>query len=165
MRGELVINGVTFVSGCLLYYVATTIPQLRVADKVGPAFWPKTILSIIILLSGLLFIRNLVTILLRREQTKPRETSDSQKDWTIRLVVTIALSLLYGFSVPYAGFLLSVFLFQSIQLSILRVKKISVLFLFPFVMTVIFYLIFIRILHMPLSRGTGVFLTLSRLFY
>lgn len=165
MRGEIIINGVALISGCLLYYVATTLPQLKIADKVGPAFWPKTILSLIIILSGSLLIKNLVIILLGREQARQQELSDSQKDWTIRLIMTIALSLIYGFSVSYSGFLLSVFLFQLIQLSILKVKRVWVLFLFPFTMTVVFYLIFIKLLHIPLPRGTGIFLTLSRFFY
>jgi hypothetical protein len=165
MRGEITINGVTFVSGCLLYYVATTIPELKVADKVGPAFWPKTVLSLVILLSGFLLIKNLGVLLSKRESPIRPASSDSQKDWTIRLLLTIGLSLLYGFSVSYSGFLLSIFIFQLILLFILKVKKVPILIFFPLIMTGVYYLIFIRVLHMPLPRGTGIFITLSRLFY
>lgn len=165
MRGEIIINGVTFVSGCLLYYVATTIPELRVADQVGPSLWPKAVLALVIFLSGFLLIKNLGVFLSKREPPIRPAYSDSQKDWTIRLIFTILLSLLYGFSVSYGGFLLSIFIFQLIQLLILKVKRIPILIFFPLVMTGIYYLIFIRALHMPLPRGTGIFIPLSRLFY
>jgi hypothetical protein len=81
------------------------------------------------------------------------------------LILTIGFSLLYCFSVSYSGFLLSIFIFQLILLFILKVKKVPILIFFPLIMTGVYYLIFIRVLHMPLPRGTGIFITLSRLFY
>lgn len=164
LKGEIIINGVTFAVACLLFYVATTFPQLRFADRVGPAFWPKTILFTVIVLSGSLLLKNVI-VGLRREELNQREVSAQEGEGTKRLIVAIGLSIIYGFSVPYGGFLFSIFLFQALFLLILKVKKVFVLVLFPLSLTLTLYIIFIKVLYIPLPRGAGIFLTFSRLFY
>ena len=81
------------------------------------------------------------------------------------LTLSILLSLLYGFGVAYVGFLLAVFLFQLLFLLILKVRSIWMLTLYPLCMTAVVYGIFIKVLYIPLPRGTGIFLTFSRFFY
>lgn len=164
MKIEIIINAIIFCFGGYLYYLATKLPEIKIADRVGPSFWPKIILFFIIILSGFLLTKNIIIILKRKSPPKI-EVLYLQKDWNIRLVLAILLSIIYAFFVSYIGFLISIFLFQLILLIILKVKKVLVLFFFPFIMTVIFYLIFIRTLHMPLPRGMGIFITLSRFFY
>lgn len=164
MKGEIIISGVTLLSGFFLYYIATTFPDMKIADKVGPAFWPKILSFLIIVFSGYVLLKNSV-LLLRKRQASLEGAAASQKDWRNRLIMTMGLSILYGFSVSYLGFLLSVFLFQIVQLFILKVKKVLVLLLYPLTMTVVFYIIFIQILHIPLPRGAWIFIPLSRLFY
>ncbi len=164
VKGEIIISGVTFAVAWVLFYVATTFPQLKFADRVGPAFWPKTILLAIIVLSGFLFLKNVIAGL-RANKFGRGEVAVLEKEGTKGLIVAIGLSIVYGFSVPYSGFLLSIFLFQVFFLLILKVKKVLVLVLFPLSLTVTLYIIFIKVLYIPLPRGVGFFLTLSRLFY
>jgi putative tricarboxylic transport membrane protein len=102
---------------------------------------------------------------LKAKKEKPKEDIVSEKEGFRMLILTIILSLLYGFGVSYVGFLLSILIFQTLFLLILKVKKISVLILYPFCLTIVIYAIFIKILYIPLPRGTGIFLTISRLFY
>jgi putative tricarboxylic transport membrane protein len=164
VKGEIIISGVTFVVAWVLFYVATTFPQLKFADRMGPAFWPKTILFAIIVLSGFLFLKNVI-VGLGGEKFGRGEVAVLEKEGTKGLIVAILLSIVYGFSVPYGGFLFSIFLFQVLFLLILKVKKVLVLVFFPLSLTVTLYIIFIKVLYIPLPRGVGIFLTFSRLFY
>jgi hypothetical protein len=118
---------------------------------------------LIIILSSFLLVKNI--IIFKRKASINQDVLCLQRDWKVRLVLIIILSFLYTFFVNYIGFLLSIFIFQLLLLIILKVKKILVLFLFPFIMTSVFYFIFIRALHIPFQRGSGVFITISRLFY
>lgn len=166
VKGEIIISGVTFAVAWVLFYVATTFPQLKFADRVGPAFWPKTILFGIIVLSGFLFLKNVIVRLrLRGNKFGRGEVAVLEKEGTKGLIVAIGLSIIYGFSVPYGGFLFSILLFQVLFLLILKVKKVLVLVLFPLSLTVTLYIIFIKVLYIPLPRGMGIFLTFSRIFY
>jgi len=164
VKGEIIISAVTFVVAWVLFYVATTFPQLKFADRVGPAFWPKTILFAIIVLSGFLFLKN-VMVRVRGNKFGQGEVAVLEKEGTKALIMAIGLSIIYGFCVPYGGFLFSILLFQVLFLLILKVKKVLVLVLFPLSLTVTLYIIFIKVLYIPLPRGVGIFLTFSRVFY
>jgi hypothetical protein len=131
---------------------------------VGPALWPKMILITILILSGLLVIKN-GRRLLRLASGIETSTASSKMVGGRMLMLTISLSLLYGFGVTYIGFLLSIFIFQVLFLLILKVRNIWTLTLYPICMTSVVYAIFIKVLYIPLPRGTGIFLTISRLFY
>ena len=164
VRSEIIISGIILAVTCFLFYVASTFPQSRMADQVGPALWPKIILLLIIILSMTLLIQFVIHSL-KEKKEKPKEDFSAEKEGFRMLILTVILSLLYGFVVSYAGFLLSILVFQTLFLLILKVKKIPVLVLYPLCLTVVIYAIFIKILYIPLPRGTGIFLTISRLFY
>lgn len=164
LKGEVIISGITFLAACTLFYVATTFPELEFADRVGPAFWPKTILFVIIVLSGSLLLKSVI-MGLREKGFSQWNVLVPEKEGAQRLIMAIVLSIIYGFSVPYTGFLFSILLFQVLFLLILKVKRLSVLVLFPLSLTATLYIIFIKVLYIPLPRGVGIFLTFSRLFY
>jgi len=164
VRSEIIVSGIILLVSCFLFYVASTFTQSRMTDQVGPALWPKIILVVIIVLSVTQLIQFVIHYL-KAKKEKPKEDIVSDKEGFRMLILTIILSLLYGFSVSYVGFLLSILIFQILFLLILKVKKISVLILYPFCLTIVIYAIFIKILYIPLPRGAGIFLTVSRLFY
>lgn len=163
-KGEIVVNGVIFATACFLFYVATTFPMFEHADKLGPAFWPKIILLLTIILSGTLTAKNGLNWF-KSKDTGHHPVNEEHQGNLKPLSLAIAVSLIYGFSVPYTGFLLSIFLFQIIFLLILKVKKVWTLIFYPVSLTAVIYLIFIKILYIPLPRGQGIFLTFSRFFY
>jgi hypothetical protein len=164
VKSEVIISGITLLVTCFLFYVASTFPQSRMTDQVGPALWPKIILLMIIMLSMTLLIQFVIYYLKGKKET-PKEDFPAEKEGFRMLVLTVILSLLYGFGVSYVGFLLSILVFQTLFLLILKVRKIPVLVLYPLCLTIVIYAIFIKILYIPLPRGTGIFLTVSRLFY
>jgi len=164
VRSEIIISGIILLVACFLFYIASTFPQNRMADQVGPALWPKIILLLIIILSMSLLIQFVIQSL-KEKKARPKEDLSAEKEGFRMLILTVILSLLYGFGVSYVGFLLSILVFQTLFLLILKVTKIPVLVLYPLSLTVVIYAIFIKVLYIPLPRGTGIFLTISRLFY
>ncbi|MEW6674334.1 MAG: tripartite tricarboxylate transporter TctB family protein [Thermodesulfobacteriota bacterium] len=161
--GELIFNSAIFVVSCALYYVATTFPDYRNSDQVGPALWPKMILLTIMILSGTLMVKNGKRML---DSIRSSERPASiQQGGNRMLIAAVTLSLVYVFSVSYVGFLVSIFLFQIIFLLILRVRSLKTLILYPACLTVTVYAIFIKLLYIPLPRGSGFFLAISRIFY
>lgn len=133
-------------------------------DLVGPALWPKVILVLIIVLSAVQIVQQTVSIV-KAPPEDPAQPDSADKSGSGMLVQTIILSLVYGFSVSYVGFLLSVFVFEILFLLVLNVKRIKALVLYPIGLTAVIYAIFIKVLYIPLPRGTGIFLTISRFFY
>jgi hypothetical protein len=162
--GEIIVYGVILGMACFLFYVATTFPLFEHADKLGPAFWPKTVLLVVIVLSGTAVIQNTVRAV-RNKRQRNQGIIQEERGHFKRLALAIFFSLVYGFSVPYTGFLLSILVFQVIFLLILKVKNIWILLLYPLALTTFIYLIFIEVLYIPLPRGQGIFLTFSRFFY
>ena len=163
-KNEIIVNGAILATACFLFYVATSFPMFEHADKLGPAFWPKVILLVTIILSGLLAVKNVLGWVQHRASGS-RRILDGEQGNLKRLSLAIVVSLVYGFSVPYTGFLLSIVLVQIVFLLILKVKKVWVLVLYPLSLTAVIYLIFIKILYIPLPRGQGIFLAFSRFFY
>jgi len=163
-KGDIIVSGAVLGSAGFLFYVATTFPRFEHADKLGPAFWPKIVLLMVIVLSGVSVVKSVLKAK-RQKSPKTQPMVAGEQESFKRLALAIFVSLVYGFSVPYTGFLLSIFIFQIVFLLILKVKKIWILFLFPLALTVVIYIIFIEILYIPLPRGQGIFLTFSRFFY
>jgi hypothetical protein len=160
--GELIFSSAIFFISSTLYYVATTFPDYSKSDQVGPALWPKLILLIIMILSAILMVKDGKRLL---NGIRPERTTSLDRRGNRMLMATIALSLAYVFSVSYAGFLVSIFLFQIVFLLILRVRNPATLVLYPVCLTLTVYAVFIRLLYIPLPRGSGIFLTISRIFY
>ena len=163
-KGEIIVNGIIFAVACFLFYEATSFPVFEHADRLGPAFWPKIILLLTIILSGMLTAKNALRWFKNRKLANHSVIEEEHVNLK-RLFLAFVVSLIYGFSVPYSGFLLSIFIFQIIFLLILKVKNVWILIFYPVSLTAVIYLIFIQILYIPLPRGQGIFLTLSRFFY
>lgn len=160
-KGQNIFNLVLFFGSVFLFFYASKFPELKHADKLGPDFWPQLVLGVIVILSGILVFFDFLS----RRIEKPVTEFSEGKPHTKRLILAIILTLSYGFSVPWLGFLLSIFILQILFLLVLSEKKVIVIVFLPLGLTVSIYLIFIKILYIPLPRGSGVFLQFSRLFY
>ena len=164
-KGEMIVSGTILLVACSLYFhVAAAFSQYKHHDLVGPALWPKIILFSVIILSGSLFIKN-AFIFFKTQKLAQEVASPLEKKGAFMLRLTIILTLLYCLGLPYTGFLFSIICFQFFVLLILKVKKIQILIFYPLGLTLLIYMIFIKFLNITVPRGTGIFLTFSRLFY
>lgn len=163
MRGELIFNAILFCLSLFLYYVTGTFKKFASYAKSGPEFWPRGILLLMILLTGVLLIKNITSLL--RPQSAPVAEKSSQERGRYRFVLVVALSFAYAFSMGIFGFILSTFVFQLIFLYLLKIKRLLSIVLVSLLNTAILYALFILVLNMLLPTGVGVFRTISLFFY
>jgi hypothetical protein len=161
MRGEIIFNVVLFAVSIFLYYVAGTFKQFAPYAKLGPDFWPKGILLGIIFLSGILLIKNIISLI--KHEIKKSSMKSEQEPY--RLFLVIAVSFAYAFGMGIFGFILSTIVFQIIFLYLLKAKRFLSIILVSLLNTAILYILFIQVLNMLLPPGVGIFRTISLLFY
>jgi hypothetical protein len=75
MRGELIFNFVLFGISLYLYYVAGTFRKVATCAKIGPEFWPRAILLLMIFLSGILLIRTTTSFIKDQKASTPGDAS------------------------------------------------------------------------------------------
>jgi hypothetical protein len=166
MIGEFLIT-VFFLLGSIFLFVASTkFIVLGPRTQVGPAFWPQILLGGIIILT----IIWLVKFILTKYKSSTGNTlvispEKIELRGFIRLSLVITLCLAYVFVMEWGGFLLTTVIFQVLILLALGIRKLTTLIVTPTLLTGVLFGIFIKILHIPLPRGAGVFHLLSSAFY
>jgi putative tricarboxylic transport membrane protein len=165
MRGELVFNFALFGVSIYLYYVAGTFRKVATYARIGPEFWPRAILLLIIFLSGILLIRSITSSIKSQKASAPENVSKGIAQEPYRFLLVILVSFGYAFGMGIIGFILSTILFQMVFLYLLKVKRFLSIVLISLLNTAILYIMFIRVLNMILPAGTGLFRTFSLLFY
>lgn len=137
-----------------LFYLVITLrlPTVMVGDQVGPKVFPGIVATIAIVCGMILFITE-------RFQTKSSKEKFSwdftrQKDVYIRIVMTIATGLLYGFILDSLGYIISTTVFMLLVMFIINsskrlVENIGISLLF----SVTTYVIFAILLKLSLPRG------------
>ena len=163
MKGQIVFNASLFAVSLFLYYVAGTFKKFAPYAKLGPEFWPKGILLLLILLSGILLIKD-ITSVIKPQGASPLE-KPPQKSERYRFVLVILLSFAYAFGMGIFGFLISTVAFQFIFLYLLKVKRIVPILLVSLLNTAMLYVLFIVVLNMLLPTGVGIFRAISLYFY
>lgn len=144
----------------------------RFAGKITPAFWPKTLLYMLLILTAI----NCVSVW-RSKQTQQSAVPEGQPQSSypgathdaamtpVKLISVGVLLAFYVFAIPYLGLFfasivfLSVFIFAMGQRKIVRAVAIST------GLTLVATLAFGYLLGIPLPRGVFIFKELSNLLY
>lgn len=122
----------------------------------GSETWPEIILATIILLSALQVFLSVF---------RDKESSISFENVTTQVLLVIGLLGVYIFSLEYIGFLIATLLFQWIFIALLNQYRNKLYVVAPIVVTVSIYVLFVKIMYVPLPRGIGLFRAFSSLFY
>jgi putative tricarboxylic transport membrane protein len=155
MVGELIMSLFIFVASCYLYYEATQLKVFRAYKEVGPDFWPKIILICLIALSAALTVSHVINWRKSHGQVSERE-----EGWK-RVLIAVLLAVGYVYFLKPLGFIIASPLFiLGMMLLILpeRKKIIPVTILGIMVMI---YIIFSKLLFVPLPKGFGIFHDIS----
>jgi len=155
MVGELIMSLFIFVASCYLYYEATQLKVFRAYKEVGPDFWPKIILICLIALSAALTVSHVINWRKSHGQVRARE-----EGWK-RVLIAVLLAVGYVYFLKPLGFIVASPLFiLGMMLLILpeRKKIIPVTILGIMVMI---YIIFSKLLFVPLPKGFGIFHDIS----
>lgn len=157
--GELIISVILTIVSIGLYLATTQFKHVEGSlTTFGPNFWPRIILILLFVFS---FIQTLMSIKKKKKISFAITKFSENKT----LIFTLIIVALYIATMNILGFIISTLLFQIVFLMNLNVKKLSTITLVPVTMTVMLYLLFIKLMHTPLPRGIGIFRMFSLWFY
>jgi len=165
MIGEIIFSLIILLGSIYLFYDTTQFRDIAAYKNVGSAFWPQIVLVIIIILIGYVLIKNLLTYV-RKHKNAPFVTGNFSSEF-----MTGSLRLLggMGFIIAYVIFLKPLgFMFASplfiIGLMLFMNPKRKILMLYGSVgIMAVIYVLFVKLLVIPVPRGTGIFYDLSLL--
>jgi len=155
MVGEIIMGLIILVVSCYLYIEAMGLGEFRAYKEVGPDFWPKIVLFCLIVLSAALTVSHVI------EWRKSRgEASEREEGWK-RVLIAVLLAVGYVYFLKPLGFVVASPLFIiGMMLLILPERKKVIPFTILGIMVII-YIIFSKLLFVPLPKGFGIFHDIS----
>ncbi len=152
-----------FLAAIYFYSLADRLEAFSPPGQLGPAFWPKV--SLILLIAGCLIK---VGELFKEERKKivlEEKASAHPPLNVVRLIIMIGLVIFVVVAMDFLGFLLANFLFLLFFVGITGVRKKVPLLLIPFLGTILLLYLFVKIVYLPLPRGQGIFNDLTIYLY
>lgn len=145
-KGNFVAAAIGFVFGVFVLIEAFLLPK-GTNGVPGPGLFPIIISAIMILSSVALFLRSLK--MKAEEDIEIHPFSDDSK----RVYLVMAVLLVYLVVMPYVGFCVTTFVLMSALVKWFSAKKIVPCLLISAVVTAAVYLIFSKVLNVPLDFG------------
>ncbi len=155
MVGEIIMSLCILAASCYLYYEATGLRQMRAYKEVGPDFWPKIILFCLIVLSAVLTFSNFTKWRKSRE-----EVGQLEEGWK-RVSIAFLLVVGYVYFLKPLGFIVASPLFIIGMMLLIMPKRKKVIPFSVIGIMVMIYIIFSRLLFVPLPKGFGIFHDIS----
>ena len=154
-----------FCVAAFLLYRAEHFEFTATADQVGPDSWPKLVLYMIMATSAFEGVRRLLTI--RSDQPKAQaapaiETPFERERPDMRIVLTaVAASIVYLALFEIVGFFVDTVVFVFALIWIGRFRRFWTALIVSVVTTLLFMLVFLRVIFVALPIGIGPFQWLS----
>ncbi|MCC7326571.1 MAG: tripartite tricarboxylate transporter TctB family protein [Burkholderiales bacterium] len=164
---DMVFSAFLIAGAIYLWNVADSFPVFEKFKSVDSDYWPKLVLVLIILMALLLLVQSVIEYLLL-VYTNVRTTIESHEIGTVSYIKLIATGVLivgYVFALEPLGFIVSTLGFLYIAENIPEYENWKVKLVFPVLFTAVLMFFFIYLLSLSLPRGSGIFGTLSLLFY
>ena len=163
MFGEILWSLFLLLGSGYLYFEATQLRQMQEYSAVGPDFWPKLLLSLLIILSGYRLIK---CFFLWKKQRSGETLSDpniqrtSPHEW-FRVGYATLLVVLYIYLLKILGFLVASPLFIIAMMLFINPQKKKIIPIGVVGIMIIIYFLFIKFLYIPLPKGNGIFYEIS----
>lgn len=158
--GEIIFH--VFLMGVLGVFFGQTneINTARMTDPIGPAGFPRIIIIIAFIL---------LAVSLKSAVKKYRESKGEEKGKIRELdpgfLALLAAIVGFVLLVNYISFWVASLLLIGIVMVILGQKKVPKVVLITLVASLVFTIVFGRVLNVPLPRGYGLFKSISHLMY
>lgn len=152
-----------FLAAIYLYSLADRLEAFSPPGQLGPAFWPKV--SLILLMVGCLikvgelFREGTLKVALEEKASLLPPVN------VLRLFIMIGLVIFSVIGMDLLGFLFANFLFLLFFMAITGVKKKSSLLFISLLGTILLLYLFVKIVYLPLPRGQGIFNDLTIYLY
>jgi putative tricarboxylic transport membrane protein len=162
-KGEITVCAVVFFSSLYLYTIAASYKGHEIYGKLGPGFWPKFILIVMMILS----------LWIAADAFRARKKSVGEKatqvaksaGGRIRFFSTLVLMIAYFFLMNIIGFVALTPLFLIAFMVLLGEKSWPWMIGLSIGMTILIILAFTQAMYVPLPRGVGIFHRISVFFY
>jgi hypothetical protein len=155
MVGEIIVSLLILVTSCYLYIEAMRFREFRAYAEVGPDFWPKIVLILLIALSGALTVSNVI-----KWRKSRGEVRDREEGWK-RVLIAVFLLVVYIYFLKPLGFIVASPLFITGMMLLIMPKRKKVIPIVVACIMGIIYILFSRLLFVPLPKGFGVFHDIS----
>jgi len=120
----------------------------------GSGLWPQFLLGILIVLIALNIFNSIRKY--RKEENKRDFSISFHSLFTNKLVIGSIIIGVYSLILDYFGYLLSTILFIFLYMTLLSEKRLVFKIVTSLVATLVIYIIFARVLQVPLPRGIGI---------
>lgn len=157
-----------------LYYVATKFDFAARPGHLGPDFWPKAIL--ILMMLGCVYeivktalaktggeVESLADSIIEEsaEEHGEKAGTEEEKTYPYLLIIGIGLTLAYVFLFEILGFFLCTFLFLALFMYVGRYRKIGVIFATSLIGSLVYMFVFMKIVYVSLPIGKAPFSAVS----
>lgn len=150
------------IAGCIFFYMFTLgIPTIAGFERMTPSFWPRFNLVGIAILAAVILLRSL----LKPEKRIPAEKKEGTKRGMTGLLICVGILFLFIFLMPYLGFLITAFLSTSALMYALGERRKRSIFLTSLVLVAIIYVVFGKLMYVPMPRGVSIIQELSYYLY
>ncbi|MCB2215396.1 tripartite tricarboxylate transporter TctB family protein [Desulfofustis glycolicus] len=162
LKADVIISVILFAVSLYLLSEIKIYDSGSVYGKLGPAYWPKFVLYMIMFLSVGVAFFSIKGVL---QGTIPPFERLQFSSANLRFGAAVALIAGYLLLLPYVGFLVLTPLQMIAFMFLLGERNKVLIFSIPFVLTLGIVLLFTKVMYVPLPRGAGVFLEISHLLY
>jgi putative tricarboxylic transport membrane protein len=150
-----------------LFYLATGIQYNGPPGRIGPDFWPKTILLLAIATCCYEILRRVVTMRDAKTQSpeamRDEDSGAPPAEYPGLLIAGIALTIAYLFLIERIGFFLCTFAYLAGFMLIGRYRRVGVVLSTSLVGALVFMFVFMKVVYVSLPLGQGPFAEVSLL--
>lgn len=140
-RNDLIGSVILIIFAVAVYILTTQFPIVPAMDT-GPAFFPKLLSFLLLVLGIILFVQSV-------KKGIPEEQQKSMK----KSLVTMLVVLFYLLGISYIGFFIATPIFVFVLLLYYGIRKKTILLSIPLGVLLFNYFFFEKILAIPLPRG------------
>ena len=157
-----ILVSIVIILACIFFYVLTIgIPTIAGFERMTPSFWPRFNLIGIVILSAVIILRSL----LKPKEKEPAAKKDRAKGGMRGLLICAGILFLFILLMPYLGFLITAFLSTSALMFALGERKKRTIFLSSFILVALIYLVFGKLMYVPMPRGVSIIQEISYYLY
>lgn len=163
-----------FAVAAYLYFLARQIDFAAPGGRIGPDFWPKTILLMAMatcvyeIVKNLFFgksVKELAGVLQSIVAAAPAETAavpaEEPRTYPQLLAIGIALTVGYALLIETLGFFLCTFIYLAAFMLVGRYRRAGVVLATSLIGSLVFLFVFMKIVYVSLPLGQGPFAEVS----
>ena len=150
-----------------LYHEAGAFAAAARPGQLGPDFWPRAVLVLLMIVCASQLLRHLLLVrpLVPEAPTLPadEEASTAEPRYPWRLAAGIGLSIAYVLSLDELGFFVATVLFLGLFMIAGRYYRARVVWLSSVIGSLVFVFVFMKVVYVSLPLGVGPFAEVSYL--